>query len=131
MKQIKNANDKDAVLAVEKKRIDAYLKRDKQILEGIMSADFYYINSKGKIITKEQLISAIQSRIVIFESIELDDIDIRMFDSTTIMTGKLHEVGESGGEHFDEKFRFTRIYVRQDNNEWQSVAYHSSKIIDE
>lgn len=131
MNQTKDIDDRNSVLEAERKRIDAYINCDKQILDRIMSDDFYYVNSRGKIVTKNQLISALQNRVVTFESIELDDVNVRIFDNTAIITGKLHEVGKSGDESFNEEFRFTRIYLRQNGNEWRSVAYHSSKIVDE
>jgi hypothetical protein len=123
------ANEEEKILLeIEQIRIKAYIDFNRQALEEILTDDYDYVTSRGNIITRSQLISALENRDFVFDSIDLDEIRIRVYGDAAVMTGKLHEVGKSGSEPFDEEFRFTRIFIKQSDRNWRSVAYHSSKI---
>jgi ketosteroid isomerase-like protein len=125
-------NDEQKILLeMEQIRIRAYIEFNRQALEELFSDDYEYVTSRGKFITRNQLISALENREAVFESIDLDEARIRIYGNAAVMTGRLHEVGKSGGEPFDEYFRFTRIFIKQADGNWRSVAYHSSKISDD
>jgi hypothetical protein len=126
------ANDEEKILLeMEQIRVRAYIDFNRQALEEILTDDYDYITSRGKIITRAQLISALENREVVFDSIDLDEVRIRVYGGAAVMTGKLHEVGKSGAEPFDEQFRFTRIFIKQADGNWRSAAHHSSKITDD
>ena len=126
------ANDEEKILLeIEQIRIKAYIDFNRQALEEILTDDYDYVTSRGNIITRSQLISALENRDFVFDSIDLDEVRIRVYGDAAVMTGKLHEVGKSGTEPFDEAFRFTRIFIKQADGNWRSVAYHSSKIADD
>jgi ketosteroid isomerase-like protein len=131
MNQFTEKDEENILLEMEHIRIKAYINFNRQALEEILTYDYEYINSRGRIITRDQLISALENRKVAFESIDLDETRIRFYGDAAVMTGKLHEVGKSGSGSFDEWFRFTRIFVKQADGNWRSVAYHSSKVADD
>jgi hypothetical protein len=131
MNQYSEKDEENILLEMEHIRIKAYINFNRQALEEILTYDYEYINSRGRIITREQLISALEKRNVVFESIDLDEPRIRFYGDAAIMTGKLHEVGKSGSGTFDEWFRFTRIFIKQADGNWRSVAYHTSKVADD
>ncbi len=126
-----SANDERKIfLEMEQIRIGAYIDFNRKALEELMTDDYDYINSRGKVVARNQLLSALESREVVFNSIDLDETRIRIYENTAIMTGRLHEVGKSESAPFDEWFRFTRIFIKQADGNWRSAAYHSSKIAD-
>ena len=126
-----SANDERKIfLEMEQIRIGAYIDFNRKALEELLTDDYDYINSRGKLIARNQLLSALESREVVFDSIDLDETRIRIYENTAVMTGRLHEVGKSGSGPFDEWFRFTRIFIRQADGNWRSVSYHSSRITD-
>ncbi len=119
------------LLEMEQIRIKAYIDFNRPALEELFSDDYDYINSRGKVVTRSQLISALENREAVFSAIDLDEVRIRVYGRAAVMTGRLHEIGESEAEPFDEFFRFTRIFIKQADGNWRSVAYHSSKISDD
>ena len=130
MNQLAENDEKNILLEMEQVRIGAYIDFNRQALEELLACDYDYINSHGKVVAREQLISALENREVVFRSIDLDEARIRIYEKAAVMTGRLHEVGKSGSEPFDEWFRFTRIFIKQADGNWRSVAYHSTKITD-
>ena len=125
-------NDEEKILLeMEQIRINAFINFNRIALEELFSEDYDYINSRGKVISRNQLISALENREAVFSAIDLDEVRIRTYANAAVMTGRLHEVGISGTEPFDEWFRFTRIFIKQADQNWRSVAYHSSKIADD
>ncbi|MBN2086663.1 MAG: nuclear transport factor 2 family protein [Anaerolineales bacterium] len=130
MNQLPENDEKNILLEMEQVRIGAYLDFNRQALEELLASDYDYINSNGKFVAREQLISALENREVVFRSIDLDEARIRIYENAAVMTGRLHEVGKTGSEPFDEWFRFTRVFIKQADGNWRSVAYHSTKISD-
>ncbi|OGO08386.1 MAG: hypothetical protein A3K46_06400 [Chloroflexi bacterium RBG_13_60_9] len=128
MNQPVQNDEENILLEMEQIRIRAYIDFNRQALEELLTGDYDYINSRGKVVSRSQLISALENREVVFNSIDLDEARIRVYGNTAVMTGRLHEVGKSGSEPFDEWFRFTRIFIKQADGNWRSAAYHSSKI---
>lgn len=131
MNQLMDNDEEKILLEMEQIRIKAYIDFNRQALEEILTDDFDYITSRGRIITRAQLTSALENREVVFSAIDLDEVRIRVYGGAAVMTGKLHEVGKSGSEPFDERFRFTRVFIKQADGNWRSTAYHSSKITDD
>ncbi len=131
MNRYSEKDEENILLEMEHIRIKAYIEFNRQALEEILTYDYEYINSRGRIITREQLISALEKRNAVFSAIDLDEPRIRFYGDAAVMTGKLHEVGKSGSGTFDEWSRFTRIFIKQADGNWRSVAYHSSKVADD
>ncbi len=131
MNEIFENDDEKILLEMEQIRIKAYIDFSRLALEELFSEDYDYINSRGKVITRSQLISALENREAVFSTIDLDEVRIRIYGNAAVMTGRLREIGASGAEPFDEQFRFTRVFIKQADQNWRSVAYHSSKISDD
>ena len=71
-----------------------------------------------------RMISALKSGALKFESIEEDDVVIRVYENLAVLTGRAtskHEGRDSA------QVRFTRVYVKR-RGQWQAVAYQVTRI---
>ncbi len=120
--------DQQCVWQTEQDRIRATLQLDIPALAQVLADDYFYINSRGGLITKAEFLAALQAGVVKYKSQDLAEVLIRVYGDVAILTGRLHETGTSQDQAFDEQFRITRVYVRNASQSWRSVAYHSSHL---
>ncbi len=109
---------------VEDKRREALLRSDTAALDQILADEYFVRNQFGQIQTKAQVISALKSGELKFESIVEDDVSVRVYGDAAVVTGRAtskHEGRES------TQIRFTRVYVKQ-RVHWQAVTYQVTPI---
>ena len=115
----------DEIIELEKRRVEAMTKGNVAALEEILADDLIYTHTTASLDTKASFIDSIASGSRNYRSIEQEDVKIRQFGDSVVVTGqvKLH-VG-------DNKFsaRFIDVYAKR-NNAWQMVAWQSTRIPD-
>ena len=115
----------DEIIALENRRFEAMIKGDVNALEEILADDLIYTHTTARLDTKTSFIEAISSGRSNYQSFERDDVKVRQFGGTAVVTGhaKIH-VG-------DNKFeaRFIDVYAKR-NDAWQMVAWQSTRIPD-
>ena len=115
------------VLEVDTQRADAYVNGDVATLERILADDVSYVHPTGKIETKAEVIAGFKAQDRKYKSIKRDDVVVRIYGNTAIVTGRNSISAEYQGKNYDVQNRFTRVYVKQ-TGKWQLVAHHGSNI---
>jgi hypothetical protein len=109
------------MIKLEHTKDKAYQTGDKQLLDRLYADDYVAISSTGVKTTKKQILDFFV-RPNIFESHTSDDLSVRIFGDTALVTGiqkrKFYKDIKSGGE---DSLRFTDIYVLQ-QGQWRIVA---------
>jgi hypothetical protein len=99
----------------------AFQTGDKQLLDRLYADDYIAISSSGTDTSKKTLLGFFV-RPNIFELHRSDNLSVRIFGGTAVVTGvqrrKFHKDIKPGGEG---SLRFTDIYVRREG-EWKIVA---------
>ena len=115
----------DEILALEDRRIEAMIKGDVQTLGEILADDLIYTHTTARVDTKASFIDAITSGRSKYKSFKREDVEVRRFVDTAVVTGhaKIH-VG-------DNKFeaRFIDVYAKR-SDVWQMVAWQSTRLPD-
>ena len=115
----------DEIIALENRRFEAMTKADVQALEEILADDLVYTHTTARLDTKASFIEAVKSGRLNYKSFEREDVKVRQFGDTAVVTGqaKIH-VG-------DNKFeaRFLDVYAKR-NGAWQMVAWQSTRVPD-
>jgi ketosteroid isomerase-like protein len=109
---------------VEDKRREALLRSNTTALDEIFADDYIVTNQFGQVQTKAQMISALKSGELKFESVVEDDVSVRVYGDAAVVTGRAtskHEGRES------TQVRFTRVYVKR-RGHWQAVTYQVTRI---
>jgi len=115
----------DEIIALENRRIEAMIKGDIQALEEILADDLIYTHTTARLDTKTSFIEAISSGRSKYRSVEREDVKVRQFGDTAVVTG--HAKFHVGDNKFEA--RFIDVYAKR-NGTWQMVAWQSTRVPD-
>lgn len=119
--QNNQGSSQQEIIKLEHTKDKAYQTGDVQLLDQLYADDYIAISSSGVNTTKKQILEFFV-RPKIFEIHRSDDLSVRIFGDTAIVTGvqqrKFYKDIKPGGE---DSLRFTDIYVRQ-QGQWKIVA---------
>jgi hypothetical protein len=79
------------------------------------------------VMTKENAIGIARSARLKFKRYQTSDIRIRLYGEAAVVTGQVERTRELNGLDVDDKWRFTKVYIRRAGR-WQVVAWHASTI---
>lgn len=121
------SNVEQAVKKLDTERVQALLRSDTTTLERIISDDYTNTNNSGQVLTKAQLMAEVKSGDLKYETIDIDDVQVRVYGDTAVFTGRATVKGARKGEDISGQNRLTRVYVKQQGR-WQLVAQQSTRI---
>ena len=117
-----------AIRRLDDERIQAQIHADAAALERIYADDFIGIGPSGTVRTKPQVISDFTSGELKFQSITTDDVQVRVYGSTAVETGRSTMNGQDKGKAVPRDNRFTRVWVKRQGR-WRLVANHYSLLM--
>jgi ketosteroid isomerase-like protein len=115
------------ILGLEEQRRAAQLRGDWQAIQSLNASDMVDIGANGAIRTSAQNAEAMRSGTLKFSTAELSDEQVRVYGDVAVVTGIGHRSGTFGGAPFEQRYRFTRIYVRQGAS-WRAVLAQNTAI---
>ena len=123
-------SEEEHVLKLDNEWNEAYPRRDVSALDHIIADDWVCIDGAGLVITKRQLLDRVESSTAFLDPHKFDEITLRMFGNTTIVTGRLSGTRQGNDGTFYLEQRYIRVYVKR-NDRWQSVATHVTVVKEE
>lgn len=120
-------NAKSQILDLEYQRQQAQLRGDWQTIQRLNAPEFTEIAGTGLIRTAAQNAEDMRSGRLRFAQVDYTDQQVRLYGSVAIATGIGHRSGSFGGTAFEQRFRYTRIYARQDVG-WKVVFAQTTRI---
>lgn len=118
----------DEIIALENRRIEAMTKKDIQTLDEILADDLSYTHSTARVETKGEFIAALTSGRTEYRSIERDDVTVRQYGDTAVVTGNAEFHVNANGNDIKFQTRFLDVYARRDDV-WRMVAWQSTKLL--
>lgn len=118
----------EAVRQVLQAASDALVRQDAQTLEQIYTNDWIFINPSGSVLTKTQQLSGLASGELKYESIETDQLNIRIYQNTAVATLRSMIKGQNRGQDFSGAYRMTTVFVKNKKG-WQIVSQQSTSIL--
>jgi ketosteroid isomerase-like protein len=118
---------KDEVLQIERERNSAIINGDAAALERMTSDDYTFITLRGELRTKAEIIQGFKSGSFHYDSREISDLNVRIYGSTAVVTGRSNQKGRENGRDYSGDYRFTRVYSKQ-GGQWRSVALQTTLI---
>ena len=100
--------------------------KDRAALEHLLADDLSWI-ARGDRLDKAQVIADVLSENLHFKAFAHDNVVVKIFDNTAIMTGHSTSVLEYKGKLFNAPRLFTSVYMNL-NGQWQLVAHQVSEI---
>jgi len=117
-----------AMLKLEQQWEDALLKSDVAALERIYDDSLIYTHSSGAIDNKSAYVGNIKSGATKYESMKRDDIKVRVYDDTALVTCHWEVHVLNRGNKIDTNARLLHVYVKRKDG-WKMVAHQATRIV--
>lgn len=111
----------------ETRRFEAMVQGDFAALDEILSEDLTYTHATGVFETKAEFIAKLKSGRTKYESFAPQDLLVRVYGTTGIVTGTARVKVQAGGEHLSFQLRFTDVYMKK-GDRWQMVAWQATRL---
>ena len=105
----------------------AIVKPDIAFLERVLDRDFVHYRPHGNVENRAQYLEYRKSGRVHFDSLLADEIKVRLYGDTAIVTYRSTAKGKDQDGVIDEKRRWTRVFVRK-SGRWQLVESQGTTI---
>jgi ketosteroid isomerase-like protein len=115
-------------LPADRRFFAALLNADAEELAELLADDFLLIDvMRGGEISRPELIEAVRTRQVLFETIEVFESRERRFGNVAIVTGHTGMRGRAGEQAWAVRSRYTHVYARQ-REAWRLVSAQGTQI---
>ena len=105
----------------------ALVKQDMAFLERLLDKDYVHYRPHGEVENRAEYLKDRKDGSVDFDSLVADDIKVRIYGDTAIVTYRSTAKGKDQGGAIDEQRRWTRVFVRK-NGHWQLVHAQGTTI---
>ena len=119
--------DLAAVAEAERELADAHLQLDLEAIERLLRPDYVIVQPGGRVETKTEVLASYRADGRHWDTAGVDQLDIRLYGATAIVTGRWRASGHSGLERFDYVARFLSIWLKEDGR-WQNIAYQATEM---
>jgi ketosteroid isomerase-like protein len=119
----KKSTPEATIRDIEDKWEASVMKHDPSVAQAYLADDFRGVSSKGKVMSKANLLSEIKKDTDVYTSTKNGKVDVRVFGGQfAVATGTSTEVGKTkDGQAFKRSFRWTDVWVLR-KDKWQCVA---------
>jgi len=125
--QTQTANVEQELIKLENEWAKSVVKLDLAFMERILADDYTWTDPVGNVHTKAEEIASIKSGQGVVTSCVSDEVKVRVYGDTAVVTGLTTQKWMSEGKEGSEKFRWTDTWVKLAGR-WQCVADHISMI---
>jgi ketosteroid isomerase-like protein len=113
---------------LQQRLIRAWVEQDRETVNAILSDDWTVIDPTGRVLTKAQVMEeGFASGTRKIESGAIDDVRVRLFGETAVVTGRTIARGSYQGASVSVRLRFTDVCVKRGDG-WQVVASQATLI---
>ncbi|MFV0296896.1 MAG: nuclear transport factor 2 family protein [Hyphomicrobiaceae bacterium] len=116
----------EAVIALDKQRMQAMADKDVAKLENMLGDDLIYTHSSARLDTKRSLIDNMTSGATVYSSVVPSNVKAQDLGDTVVLTGEARIKVTVNGTALDFGVRFTDVYTKRDGR-WQMVVWQSTK----
>jgi ketosteroid isomerase-like protein len=117
---MKGSGTEEELLKLEKEFTQAIVKNDPEAIERFVADDWIIINADGGIIDKERFLEVIKSGALTHETMESEDIRVRIYGESAVVTALARSKGKFMGQDFSTRERATDVFVRHEG-QWRCV----------
>ena len=122
-----SASDERELMQLVKDFNRAVLKGDVAAQERILHEDYEHYGSRGTVENRSQYLENRKTGRITYEALEWDDIKVRLYGDTAIVTGHSTAKGKDEKGAFDDQRLFTIVFLRRDGR-WQVLHSHATPI---
>ncbi|MCA1602250.1 MAG: nuclear transport factor 2 family protein [Acidobacteria bacterium] len=109
------------VMRINREWVDAIVRGDASATERFVATDGVFTDATGSIFDRTQQIAMIKSGDLKLESATFDDVKVREYGDTAVVTYRSTDKGQYKGKDFSGQYRWTETWIKRDGK-WQQVA---------
>jgi ketosteroid isomerase-like protein len=110
------------LVELEHRLASAWVNGDRPFIEALLAPDWAVTDPSGKVLSRQQVMDeAFVSSDRDITAMTIDDVRVRVFGDTAVVTGRTRATGTQQGTSVSVVLRFTDVFVRSDAG-WQVVA---------
>jgi ketosteroid isomerase-like protein len=110
----------DKLMQIERDGVEAEKRGDISYYEKLEAPDFLFIDPGGMSHTREEDLAIAKSGDLKFESMNIEEMKVRVYGDTAVVTGLTAVKGMFKTQDISGKYRFTDVFVKR-NGEWKIV----------
>lgn len=121
---------KQALMQLERDIGKANIESDYAFFDRVEAEEFIFTDAGGGVTNKKQDLEGLKQAPnpdVKLTAYDVDDMNVRLYDQTAVVTGRVTTKRLVKGQTMTSQSRFTDVFVWRDGR-WQLVAGHSSRI---
>ena len=122
-----SAKVEQEIRRLEREWFDSYVRGDRAAFDRIVADDALMTYGNGKVGNKSEAIAEIKAPADASYSLTSDDVKVRVYGDTAIVTGRVTEKGTFNGRSLNSQSRYTDVWVRR-NGRWQVVAAQNTRL---
>ena len=113
-----NSDDEQRVRRLEEDLIEAFRGNDAASLASLMADDFVFTDPLGTSITKDRWLEDLASGAFVFESIEIENVRVRLAGDAALVTGLVTLKARSRAGGYNGQFGVVDVYMKRAGR-WQ------------
>jgi ketosteroid isomerase-like protein len=121
------AGDKAAIRKMERDWAVLVVKGDTATMLGMGVDNCMFMDASGHLNTLKQIVADVKSGALAFESMQINDLKVRVYGDAAVVFGLETEKSNYKGEDTSGQYRFTDTFVKR-NGHWLYVASHSTRL---
>lgn len=121
------ASDERELTQLVKDLNAAIVKSDMAFLERVLDKDYVHYRPHGNVESRAEYLEDRKNGSVDFDSLVADEIKVRVYGDTAIVSYRSTAKGKDKDGAIDEQRRWTRVFVREDGR-WQLVHSQGTTI---
>ena len=125
---MKQTLSEEQVLQIDRERVQALLNNDASALDRIYAEELIFTNQYGVVRDKAHWIATARAGEFKFDSYTTEDVRVRIYGETAVVTGRFLAIGEARGSKLKGlPVRYICVYVKRDGH-LQLVAQQATPI---
>jgi ketosteroid isomerase-like protein len=120
----------EEIKKLEHDRIQEGVRKDIAYVEAATADDYVQIDWDGKVLDKTATLARIKSNSIQLQSNTLDEISVRVYGDSAVVTGLATRRGVMDGKNISTGIRYTRVYIKRDGR-WQVVQFQQTRVTPE
>ena len=110
----------EEIIKLGKEFGQAIIKNDPEAIGQFLADDWIIIDPDGGIVEKSRFLGVVKSGALTHERMDSDDVRVRIYGETAVVTALTTTKGKFMGQEFTSKERATDIFVKREGR-WQCV----------
>jgi ketosteroid isomerase-like protein len=126
--KVNKHEDRNEIFQLEEVWRNAMLKGDTTAMASLLADDYIAITSAGTLQTKDEAINNLRVHRVHLTTLDVSERKVRFYGKTALVTSVANVQGTTPDGDVSGSYRYTRVYVRDAQDNWKIVSFEASRM---